>query len=132
MIKKTVFTSIPNSDTGFIIDQLKKRIVSNGGRINEDRLTFYPRTSGVVQVMGRDFWRTLRQFEPVEYVEELGSKTDLILFKPNQDEVLADKYYEEYEHLKNAKYVKIDGDHNFKKKEDRKNLFKQIKEFLVN
>ena len=131
MIKKIVFTSIPNSNTEFILDELKKRILSKGGRINENNLTFYPRTSGSVQVIGKDFWRTFRTFKPCEYIAELGNKTDLMVFKPKQDDVLKNKFFKEYKSIKNIKYVEIDGDHNFRDKKDRINLFKQIKSFLL-
>lgn len=132
MIKKTVFTSIPNSNTEFIISELKKRIKAKGARINEDNLTFYPRSKGSVQAIGRDFWRTLRSFNPCEYIENLGNKTELIIFKPKQDDVLRNKYFGEYKKIKNIKYIEIDGNHNFTKNKDRRNLFKKIREFLLN
>ncbi len=99
--------------------------------MDEKKRSFYPRTKGAVQVIGKDFWRTLKAFNPCEYLEELGSKTDLIVFKPKQDDVLKNKYFEEYNAIKNIKYVEIDGDHNFRNKKHRKNLFKQIKKFLL-
>lgn len=131
MIKKIVFTSIPNSNTNFIIDELKKRITSKGSRINENSLTFYPRTSGSVQVIGKDFWRTLRTFKPRDYIAELGDKTDLMIFKPKNDDVLKNKYFKEYKKIKNIKYVEIRGDHNFTNKTDRVNLFKHIRKFFL-
>lgn len=131
-IKKTVFTSIPNSNTDFIIKELKKRIISKGGRINENNLTFYPRTSGVVQVIGKDFWRTLKTFSPIEYIEEFGNKTKLRIFKPKNDDVLENKYFDEYKEIKNIEYIEIEGNHNFTKKEDRNKLFNSIKEFFLN
>lgn len=130
-IHKVVFTAIPNSNMEFIISELQKRIISKGGTINENGHTLYPRSSGAVQKIGKDFWRTLRAFEPVEYFQELAEKTDLIMFKPKQDDVLVDKYFEGYETMTGCQYVKIDGDHNFTKKSDRINLFKRIKEFLL-
>lgn len=130
MIKKIVFTSIPNSNTTFIINELKKRIISKGGRINENHLTFYPRTSGAVQIIGKDFWRTLRAFNPIDYITDLGTKTDLIIFKPKNDDVLKNKYFKEYKKIKTVKYVEIKGNHNFTNKTDRKNLFKKIKSYL--
>lgn len=129
-IKKIVFTSIPNANTEFIIKELKQRILSKGGKINEKGNTIYPRTSGATQYIGKDFWRTFRSFNPVEYIKELGHKTELIIFKPLQDDVLKNKYFDEYKKIKNIIYIEVDGNHNFTKKEDRNNLFKQIKKFL--
>jgi pimeloyl-ACP methyl ester carboxylesterase len=70
-IKKTVLTSVANSDTEYIVKTLHKRILAKGGKIDENGLTRYPRTSGLTQLIGRDFWRTLRAFKPVEAFEEL-------------------------------------------------------------
>jgi len=131
MIKKMVFTSIPNSNIGFIVEKLKKRIISKGGRINENKLTFYPRTNGAVQVIGKDFWRTLRTFNPIEYIEDLGNKTNLRIFKPKNDDVLKNKYFREYKDIKNINYIEIEGDHNFTNNVDRINLFKHIKSFFL-
>jgi len=131
-IKKTVFTSIPNSNTDFIIRELKKRIISKGGRINENNLTFYPRASGVVQVIGKDFWRTLKTFSPIEYIEEFGNKTKLRIYKPKNDDVLENRYFNEYKKIKNIEYIELEGNHNFTKKEDRNKLFNSIKEFFLN
>lgn len=130
-IEKIVFTSIPNSNTDFIIKELKKRIVSKGGRINERGFSFYHRSSGAFQVIGKDFWRTLRHFDPCRYLEDLGHKTKLIIFKPIQDDVLANKYFAEYKKVKGVTYVEIDGDHNFTNKSNRKNLFEKIRSFFL-
>lgn len=111
--------------------ELKKRIALKGGKIDEKNLTYYPRTSGAVQIMGRDFWRTIRGFSPCEYIEELARKTDLIIFKPKQDDVLKNRYFQEYKKIKGLKYVEIDGNHNFTDKTDRKRLFQEIRKFLI-
>lgn len=129
-INKIIFTSIPNSNINFVIRQLQKRILKRGGVIDEQGITIYPRSSGAIQKMGPDFWRTLRNFDPIEYLTELAGKTNLIIFKPKQDEILADKYFDEYKRIPNLKYEEINGDHNFKNPEDRRNLFKRISNFL--
>lgn len=131
-IKKTVFTSIPNSNSEYIIKQLQDRIVNHGGTIDEKGITIYPRSSGVVQKMGKDFWRTFRSFDVLEYLEEFAKKTKIVIFKPKQDNVLDYKYFEEYKLIPKVNYVEIDGDHNFRKKEDRQYLFDKIKDFLDN
>jgi len=130
-VHKTVFTSIPNSNPKFISEQLVGRIIAKGGKVDKEGISIYPRTAGGVQKIGKNFWRTLESFKPAKFIEELGAKTDLIIFKPMQDEVLENKYFEEYKELKNARYIEVDGDHNFKKREDRANLFNQVKAFLL-
>ena len=87
--------------------------------------------AGLFKKIGRDFWRALRSFNPCEYLEELGNKTNLVIFKPKQDDVLENKYFEEYKAVPNIKYVEVDGDHNFKDKRKRADLFRQIREFLL-
>ena len=84
-----------------------------------------------MQYIGKDFWKTLENLNPLEYIEELANKTDLIIFKPKQDEILINKYFDEYKGVKNVKYVEVNGDHNFKDPIQRKNLFKLIKNFLI-
>ncbi len=131
-INKIVFTSVVNSNTEFVIKKLKERIMTSGGKVNEQMVTHYPRTKGGIQQIGKGFWKTLKNFKPIEYIEELGEKTDLIIFKPKQDEVIEYKFFQEYKKLKNAKYIEINGDHNFKNKGDRLRLFKNIESFLLN
>ena len=84
-----------------------------------------------IQKIGKDFWRTLRFFNPCEYIEELGVRTDLIIFKPKDDDVIENKYFDEYKEIENINYVEVDGDHNFTDLVDRKNIFEQIKRFLL-
>lgn len=129
-IKKAVFTSIVNSNTKFVSEQLQKRIISNGGKVDKNGITIYPRTSGVVQKMGKDFWRTLENFDPIEYIEDFGNKTELIIFKPLQDEVLPNQYFDEYKNIKNIRYQEVEGDHNFRDVSQRSKLFQSVKDFL--
>jgi len=130
-IKKTVFTSIINSNTKFVSKELERRIQTKGGKVDKNGISVYPRTQGGVQYIGKDFWKTLENLNPLEYIEELANKTDLIIFKPKQDEILINKYFDEYKGVKNVKYVEVNGDHNFKDPIQRKNLFKLIKNFLI-
>lgn len=131
-INKIIFTSIPNSNSKFIINQLKKRIVKAGGSINEKGITIYPRSSGAVQKIGEDFWRTFINFDPIRCVTELATKTKLIVYKPIQDDVLENKFFEEYKIIPNVVYKEVNGDHNFKDPKDRHNLFLEINNFLKN
>lgn len=129
-INKIIFTSIPNSNTQFIVKQVQKRILANGGTINEQGVSRYVRSSGVVQLIGADYWRTFKTFNPIEYIQDLAKQTKLVIFKPLNDEVLEYKYFSEYKSIKGVDYREIIGDHNFKTTQDRENLFKQIEIFL--
>jgi len=129
-IKKIIFTSIVNTNTQFVIEELEKRILSHGGKVNKNGITTYPRSHGGVQRIGKDFWKTLKNFDPPEYIRILGDKTDLIVFKPKQDDILSNKYFDKYKRIKNIQYVEVDGDHNFRDPLQRKKLFILIKKFL--
>ncbi|KKP47764.1 MAG: hypothetical protein UR39_C0003G0166 [Candidatus Woesebacteria bacterium GW2011_GWA1_33_30] len=131
-IKKTVFTSVPNSNSEFVIKQLQDRIIKHGGTIDEKGITLYPRSSGAVQKMGKDFWRTFRNFDILEYIADFAKKTKIVIYKPKQDDVLEYKYFDEYKSIPKVSYIEVDGDHNFRKEEDRQRLFEKIKEFLDN
>ena len=130
-IKKIVFTSIINSNTTYVSQKLEERILSNGGKVNKNGISVYPRTQGATQLIGKDFWRTLENFNPVEYITDLGTKTQLVIFKPKQDEVLEYIYFDEYKKIKGVKYYEVDGDHNFKNPNERKELFKKVRKFLL-
>ncbi len=130
-VRKVVFTSIVNSNVKFISRWLERRILSKGGQVDKDGISVYPRTKGGVQKIGRDFWRTLENFEPAVYLEELKRKTDLIVFKPRNDDVLPDKYFEVYKQILGSLYVEVEGDHNFRDPQERLALFKRIRGFLV-
>ncbi len=129
-IKRTVFTSVPNANMRYVSETLQQRILDKGGRVDKNGITVYPRTAGATQLIGKDFWRTLENSDPIQLIEELGQKTKLVIYKPKQDEVLEYKYFEDYKNLKNAKYIEIDGDHNFKDPKDRQILFDEIRNFL--
>lgn len=129
-IRKIVFTSILNSNTQFIAKNLEKRILSKGGKVDKEGISVYPRTRGGVQLIGRDFWRTLENFNPIEYLTELAKKTELVIYKPKNDEIIPNRYFSAYKKIKGLKYFEVDGDHNFKNPRDRQELFKKVKAFL--
>lgn len=130
-IKKTVFTGIPNSNTEYIIDKLKKRIMSRlGGRVNLQGISLIPRSSGAIQKFGPQFWKTLREFNPIASVSEFAKNTDLLVVHPKQDDVVGPEFQEEYDTISNIKIEWINGDHSFKKPEDRRALIERIKQFF--
>ncbi|MFS8158604.1 MAG: alpha/beta hydrolase [Candidatus Roizmanbacteria bacterium] len=129
-IRKTVFTSIVNSNTKYASRELEKRIRAKGGIVKKDGITVYIRSRGV-QLIGKDFWKTLENLDPISYIEELATKTQLAIFKPMQDDVLKNKYFDEYKKIKGIEYHEVNGDHNFKNPKDREALFEEIKAFLI-
>lgn len=130
-IEKTVFTGIPNSNTGYIIERLKRRIMSRKGALVDTRgLTTYPRTFGEVQKIGSSFWEVLGKFRPVEALLEYSKKTDLLIIHFNQDDVVGNEFMKEYDVIKDANILWLDGNHSVTKKEDREIVIKTIREFF--
>lgn len=130
-VGKIVFTSIINSNTKFVSKILERRILSRAGKIDKTGVSAYPRSKGGIQLIGKDFWRTLENFDPIEYITDLAKKTDLAIFKPKQDEVIPNKYFSAYKKIGGIKYFEVNGDHNFKNPEERKELFRRVREFLM-
>lgn len=129
-ILKISCTGLPNADTNLIIRVLQERIRKNDGILNEEGTTTYKRTSGAVQLIGKDFWRTLRRFDPPTSFERLGSKTHVKLYRSLQDDVLSHEAYEPYKQLNSVAYKEVSGDHNFTSLDDRTALFEDIINFF--
>jgi len=89
-----------------------------------------PRSTGELQKVGSGFLKDLREFDPIEPVKKLAQQSEVIVFKPLQDEVVGNEYFEEYKKISRLQYVEIDGDHSFKNPEDRMQVIKLIKDFL--
>ncbi len=131
-IEKTAFTGIPNSNPEYIIESLFKRFASRpGGKLDLGGISIFPRSSGAIQKIGPSFWKVLKGFKPAEAVKDFSAKTNLLIVHPKQDEVVGDKYLEEYSTIENVKVIWIDGDHSFKKPEEREALIKEIKKFFA-
>lgn len=130
-IKKTIFIGIPNNNTDYMIKRLVDRFTSRtGGKFDEKGISLMPRSTGIIQKIGPSFWSVLRSFKPAEAVEKYSKKTNLIIFKPKQDEVVGDKFMDNYKKIKTLKYIELDGDHSWKNKLLRKLLIKRILSFL--
>jgi len=133
-INKVIFTAIVNANAKFISDFLANRIKQKGGKIDKNGISIYKRSSGAIQLIGSDFWETLENFQPIKYLKYLASCTKVYLFKPLQDDVLPNKYFEDYKSLaienKNIFYYEINGNHNYTNRQDRISLVKEMKEIL--
>ena len=129
-IEKISCTGLPNANTDLIIRVLQDRIRKNGGEINEEGVTTYKRTSGAVQLIGKDFWRTLQNFNATVAFERLGAKTQLRLYRSLQDDVLSHDSYDAYKTIAALEYKEVNGDHNFTNATDRKELFADLLKFF--
>jgi hypothetical protein len=130
-ITKTVFTGIPNSNTEYIIERVVKRFgVKLGAVVNQNGISIIPRSSGAVQKWGPSFWKVLREFKPVDAVSNFSKNTNLYIIHPLQDEVVGPEYQKDYDAIANIKIEWINGDHSFKKPEDRTVLIEKIRQFF--
>lgn len=129
-ISKTVFTGLPSGDTEKSIKNLQKRILEKGGKVDENGISEYPRTSGAMQKIGPEFWKVRRELQPMEIIRNYSQKTRLALFKPLQDEVVGKGDFAEYKKIESLKYFEVNGTHNFSKPQDRQELIKKITEFF--
>jgi len=131
-INKTVFTGAINVDLSKVASGISKRIESRGGVIDENGVSIYPRSSGAVQNIGKEFWQVLKSNNMYSLLKAYAQKTNLLVFKSIQDQIVGhDASFDAYKNIDGLKYIEIDGDHNFADKDNRQNLFTQIKEFLI-
>ena len=130
-IRKTVFTGAINTDLKLITKKLEERILAKGGLVKKDDISVYPRTSGTVQLIGKDFWRTLENIDFATLLKEFSEKTDLLVVKAKQDEIVgSDLSFDAYKKIPTLIYEEMNGDHNFTNSQDREELNKRIKRFL--
>jgi len=130
-VTKTVFMGIPNSNTEYIIDRFTKRFTAKpGGIVNFEGISLVPRSTGVIQRIGPTFWKILREFKPIQAVGEFSKHTNLLIIHPKQDDVVGTELFEGYAAIPNISIEHINGDHSFKKPEDRSILIERIKQFF--
>lgn len=131
-VEKAVLSGTPNSNTQFIIDRLIKRFTSKpGGKVDLNGISLVPRSTGEIQKFGPEFWKTLKEFNPVEAFNSFASHTKTLIIHPKQDDVVGLDYQDEYNSVANATVIWTDGDHSFKKEEDRKKYVQHIRTFFT-
>ena len=129
-VERFGLTSIPNSDTEYVIKNLQERIKTAGGKLNENGITAYPRTKGATQLIGPEFWKTLRNLDPLKLLRELAKSSKIAIFRPMQDDVIGSNHFDEYRDIEGVQYTELNGDHNFTKLEDRAAVIEALREFL--
>ncbi len=127
-IKNTIFTWIPKLDTKKMVEKLIWRIKAWWNKINKNWITYYKRTSWKINELWPSLWEELEKFDFVSNIKNYSKNTNLIIFKPLQDEVV---WKIEKEKIKELNYLEINWDHNFSKKEDKKILIQNIKNILI-
>lgn len=132
-VEKTILLSIPNYNTNFIIERVKKRFFTRpGSQLNQKGISLLMRSTGKIQKLGSSFWNILAELKPLDAVNKLASKTKLLIIHPLRDEIIGNKYVDEYKKIPGIIYQDLNGDHSFKLKQDRENMIKKIQEFFLN
>jgi pimeloyl-ACP methyl ester carboxylesterase len=130
-IEKVILGVAPSSNSEHLIKCFKKRIESKGGSFNPEGISIYPRTSGQVHKIGSVFWQSLRQLKSLELVAELAKKTDLLMIRAKQDEIIGDQFLNEYKEITGVKYLEINGNHSFTEFAERESLLREIRNFFL-
>ena len=131
-INDVVYTGISGTDRFADIERTQRKIISRGGVVDEGGISLYPRTAGGVQKVGPSFWKIRREFDYVKALREYVYRTNLVVFKPMQDDVVGNDGFEEYKNIKGMKHVELNGSHGFSNPQDRQELIRRIKEFFSN
>lgn len=131
-VEKIILTGIPNTDADFMVKRVTKRILDNGGSVDEQGMSIYHRSNGATQKIGPKYWKDLREIRPIEIVSRLATQTKLTIIHPAQDDVVGNEFIEEYKTTRGANFIEMNGNHNFSKTEDRQKLLELVKEIFNN
>ncbi|MDP3964855.1 MAG: alpha/beta hydrolase [bacterium] len=132
-IEKTIFTGITPPDVKAHMESTMKRIQSRvGGSLSENGVSIYPRKDGEVQKIGSSHWKILREVDPLRLAKILAQKTDLIIIKPMQDEIVGgEATTEQYKTISGIRFIELDGDHNFTSQRDRRGLLNTLERLIA-
>jgi len=131
-IEKIILSVAPGNNQEHYIECISKRIELKGGFFNPDGISIYPRTSGQVQKIGPVFWQSLKQLKPLEIVAKLAGKTNLLMIRAKQDEIIDNQFLDEYKQISDSRYLELDGSHSFVGPADREIFIKEVKNFFLN
>lgn len=130
-IEKTIFTSIPNWNTQHLSDFFVKWISSkDGGSVDKNGISLFPRSAGGVQKIGPSFWSVMESLDPLALVSSYARKTKLLLIHAQEDPIIGMQFVKEYATMQDGEDMWIHGDHNYTKKEDREVLIEKVKTFF--
>ncbi|MFH1193034.1 MAG: alpha/beta hydrolase [Candidatus Jorgensenbacteria bacterium] len=127
-ISRAVFTGIPNPDVETIRTRLAGAMrLREGGAVYFSGVSRYPRTSGVVQLIGSSFWTTLAALDPVELITGFAAETPLTIIRPSEDEIVSGDGMERYRVIPKVRFVEMSGSHNFAGPADRTRLIEFLR-----
>ncbi len=132
-IEKIIFTGVTLPSSEDHVANTQRRLLTNrpGGVLNEEGMSLYPRRNGIFQKIGSSYWSELRKVDPLDLMKVLAQKSQVIILKPKQDEIVGGpEATEVYKTIPNITYLELDGDHNFNDVEDRSKLLEVIFDFI--
>lgn len=92
---------------------LKKHFSTRKGAVlDENNLSYLPRTDGSTSIIPADFWSEILTLKPFDLFEKLSKHSDVIVIRALEDDVLSDSY-ELIKNIPTIKYLELHGDHNF-------------------
>jgi len=117
-IRKVIMLTPPDDvSEEVVVRQLTAR---SGATIDVNNRTRLPRSDGSTTVIHPEYWQSLAGIKPVKLYNRLAKFTALRIINARQDTVLDSLSFEGID--PNISFVTIDGDHNFKQEDSRKQL----------
>jgi len=129
-LQKILLISPVNSNAVEGIERKKKKILSRGGTVDEEGISFSPRSSGKIEKIGSGYWKTLRNINIMNLMEKFSEKAKIAMIRGSEDEFIPKSSVEDYKKIENFEFIEIHGSHTFKLIEDRKTLLEKIKEIF--
>ena len=129
-VSKTIFIA-PSPTTKETIDTIKQNFKDKKGKYLPNGTSIYYHTSGSMSKLTPKFWKTLKDFKDTEALKKYALLTKLLVIKPLQEEIAIDKDHQRYLTNPKINFIRIKGNHNFTKTEDRQVLMGKIKNFLL-
>jgi pimeloyl-ACP methyl ester carboxylesterase len=132
-ITKAIMTGIPNSNVSYVqtcmVDYFGNR---PGAHIDVRGFSRIPRKSGAITQVGPSFWSELAQCEPIEMLTHFTALTPTHVMHAGNDEVLGDRYVNDYDTLPYVTAETIPGTtHSFIGTDVRKYIVRYTKQFFT-
>ncbi len=114
-IRKTVLLAPPaRVRAERMIKRFEER---HGSELNFEGTSWLRRKNGGLMIFPSQYWRDLRNVEPIRLYNEFAFETELAIVRARQDEILADADFNEL--TDSITVMGVDGDHNFTGKASR-------------
>lgn len=132
-ITKTIMTGIPNADPETIIKRVVDRFGSRpGAKLDMNGVSELPRSTGMIQKIGKSFWEDIQKLNPVKVLEAYSKKTKLLIVHWLNDEIIGTEHLSKYDEIPTVKADWLSGNHSVTNLDDRKNFIIKMLDFYNN